>query len=846
MTTPMRYLVPVVLGTFSLAVTVPAQNPSLPVYQGYQPDLVNGIEDGFATDQPKIRHVFLADPSTIGVVVDAQAIPIEPMIPYKKEPGDEIRPAGVMKIGRDQRDAPRYRNVFRDGEEIGSLIGPKDEYLLPKPRLEGEPLDVAEAESPASYALRSPDDARYSSPTAPTEVFRKSLPEMKEYVRNGAEERTTRHTLFLRLPQPLEPGKRYELAFPGNAQFAKPVAFTFNDRALRTEAIHVNLLGYHPDQNEKIALLSMWLGTGGDANLSDLKEFEVVDDKSGRSVFKGPIKLRKEATPGKKTAILPATESDPADLPMSVYEVDFSAVKDPGVYRVVVPGLGSSFPFRIDDSVWQDAARYSALGFLNHRSGIELGPPHTDFKRPRAMHPADGFVVHRTDPELFFDPERFPGRTGNAFKRIQASILEDTKVPEAWGGWHDAADFDRSILPQNHPAAVHVMLDLFESNPAYFSKLNLNLPESGNAVPDIVDEALWCMELFRRLQQPDGGVPSSVESIEHPSSAPSFLETLPTAITPPTPQSNFIYAAAAAHMAYVLANSDPRLAAAYRTSALRAMEWADKNDDVPNIYERPDLRPVSEDESHAAAHLYRLTGDQKWHERFKKTLGDLYPEGLAGADRLYMENRYDSLRGLGVYALLPADKADPELQAAARKLLVAAADRQVNAIATWPMGMNPMPSHWGQRGEQPTELVVAHRLTGDQKYLDALIRTSQPSMGANPANASYTWGMGARHVRAYQIDPNRTGTPFPVGVTTYGFFPRYIWGAKSVEDNLGAAIHPAWENWPAPESIFNHRHAHATEYAIGILARYLHSRGYLAQAFGSPETQPDPPMAAGQ
>src|SRR5205085_1109700 len=43
--------------------------------------------------------------------------------------------------------------------------------------------------------------------------------------------------------------------------------------------------------------------------------------------------------------------------------------------------------------------------------------------------------------------------------------------------------------------------------PAWFDKLPLNLPESGNGLPDILNEALWNLEWMASMQDPeDGGV----------------------------------------------------------------------------------------------------------------------------------------------------------------------------------------------------------------------------------------------------------------------------------------------------------------------------------------------------
>jgi hypothetical protein len=72
------------------------------------------------------------------------------------------------------------------------------------------------------------------------------------------------------------------------------------------------------------------------------------------------------------------------------------------------------------------------------------------------------------------------------------------------------------------------MLDLYESNPTYFEKLKLNLPEANNNIPDIVDEALWCTGFVSahpaaRWRRAERG-----EAIEHPSE-PGWLVGQPTA-----------------------------------------------------------------------------------------------------------------------------------------------------------------------------------------------------------------------------------------------------------------------------------------------------------------------------
>src|SRR6185503_149842 len=149
---------------------------------------------------------------------------------------------------------------------------------------------------------------------------RKNIPEMQEWVQNSGLKSTARYEIFLTLPRPLVPGNRYRIAFQGGS-LGDGVTFSFDPARLRTEAIHVNLLGYHPRQPEKLALLSMWLGSGGDADLSALPSFQLVDDATGAVRFRGDVRLRKAAVPGLQ---MPAENQRPKsdDQPVSTYALD--------------------------------------------------------------------------------------------------------------------------------------------------------------------------------------------------------------------------------------------------------------------------------------------------------------------------------------------------------------------------------------------------------------------------------------------------------------------------------------------------------------------------------------------
>ncbi len=799
-----------------------AQNPNQPSYQGAQPQLVQGVQDGPANGKPVIRHVYLAAPDVLALVVDAGQLWAGPVQPYVAQPGDVIRRGGPQPYGTQGHQFFWNRFIVRGGVQIGNLVGPKEDHYTPSFKLEGEPLNLEWVGNATNYTLSSGDETA-GDVQQPLQVFRKTNPQIWEWTDKGKEEGSVRHEIYLKLPRALTPGKRYTLNFGAGSPFAAPVSFLFDDTQLRTEAIQVNQLGYHPRQAEKVARLFQWMGDGGGVDYGAFKTFQIIDDKSGKPVFGGEIQLLAAGNPARKMAPERTADTD-NDLPAPLYQLDFSAFNAPGTYRVVVPGLGTSFAFVINENVWEIAAKNAATGFYNQRSGIDLVAPYTRRPMKRTMHPADGFKVHKTDPTIFYDAERFPkGISG--FKRIQGSILEDELEPNAWGGWHDAADYDRSILGQRHMRAVHAMLDLYESNPAYFEQLKLNLPEAGNAIPDIVDEALWCTDLFLRIQQPDGGVPSAIESIEHPSE-PGWLVGQPTAITPPTPQTCWLYAAAAAQMSIVLEKYDAARAQTYRESALKAMEWAAKNPQIPNIYGN-----AAQHENWGAFNMYRLTGEQKWHDEFKRTLQLLYPDGNLGkAD-------FGGYTAVASYALLPAEEADAALQKQCRDALLKVADAKVTAISKLDYGVRSERYKWDERLGQTWELIAAHRLTGDREYVDAMERQAQFGLGLNPSNASYTTGLGSREVVLFDFSARYTGGPYPDGISTQGPGPRNIWRGTNIEKALtDAGVYPAWENWPWAESNFGMRQPPMNEHIVGgNMANVLMTRAYLAQTMSEDE-----------
>ena len=120
----------------------------------------------------------------------------------------------------------------------------------------------------------------------------------------------------------------------------------------------------------------------------------------------------------------------------------------------------------------------------------------------------------------------------------------DELVTGAWGGYMDAGDWDRRI---QHLISSLYLLDLAEQFPSYFRKLSLNIPESGTDVADIVDEAMFNLDCYRRMQTADGGIRGGIESAEHPNMGEaSWQESLTIMAYEPGSWSSYYYAGVAA------------------------------------------------------------------------------------------------------------------------------------------------------------------------------------------------------------------------------------------------------------------------------------------------------------
>ncbi|MBC8101513.1 MAG: glycoside hydrolase family 9 protein, partial [Cytophagales bacterium] len=735
--------------------------------------------------------------------------------PYLPQAGDTTRADGSAVI------------LKRGGKEIGYLIGVRKDGFVAFETFSGDPLLDDAAENAATYTVQSAADPGFVQGVQPAVVWRKSKPTdwaqpTRQFVWS--------HIVYLKLPRPLTSGKTYTIRFADALNVQQPsVPFPCADSLTHSEAVHVNQIGFRSDDPLKHGFLSVWLGTGGGYEYPALPKFSVVNLKTGRAVLSGVcqrIKGKDEADTmwqGKRDNY-PAT---------AVYRFDFSSLVAPGRYRIAVAGVGCSYPFAIGEDTWRKAFLIQMRGLFNNRSGMALGPPYTTFKKPRDFHPGDREVKITQSTYSSIGPI-VKGQQG--FPKNLADGDTGRLVPGAWGGYHDAGDWNPRRV--THMRVTLAQLEVFELFPTYFAPLKLRIPPR-TGLPDVLTEALFELDCFRRLQQADGGVPHEIETDGDPIAEElSWKQSMPAFVSAPDVRGGWYYALVAAKFAKLVTPYDRTLAKTYRESAIRAFEWAERDRNkrraAGNLLSIPwevrDMRNL------AALYLYDLVGTARYHDVFLQdtVLRDENPN-------LHQWGKAVQRDAAFAYAVLPPTRnPNPALVRHARQGLIQQAESALAYAAgnsyrvTTPDPGRPMfLGFWST--PDAIEVCRAHYLTGEKKYLAGAIQACIFAGGGNPNNITYTSGLGANPVKhPFHIDSRATGQPAPEGLSVYGNYDWRNWSTQEwalwpMKHYLGQQCRPNAYDWPVTEGYFDiYRFIAQNEFTVDAWAPNVYVWGYLA------------------
>jgi endoglucanase len=451
--------------------------------------------------------------------------------------------------------------------------------------------------------------------------------------------------------------------------------------------------------------------------------------------------------------------------------VDFSSFKAAGQgYRLKV-GADESYPFDIGAGIYSQLKLDALSYFYQNRSGIEIKSellPDPSLARP-AGHLSDKSVKC--------------GKNAGCDYALDVS-----------GGWYDAGDQGKYVV--NGGIAVWTLLNEYERAKALGTSVaelgdgKLSVPEKGNGVPDILDEARWELEFLLKMQVPAGKpLAGMVHHKMHDvnwtalGTAP-HEDTQPRVLFKPSTAATLNLAATAAQGARLYKALD----AAFSAKCLKAAEVA-----WLAAKANPKLLASNEIDGGGAYGDDKLDDDFYWAaaELFVSTSKPEYKQFIEASplhQRLRMQAgghassmNWADTDALGTISLAVAPGVDAALQAQARKQLLGGADEYLKVIATqgYRTPLKPTAANkyvWGSNSFVVNNLIVvalAYDFSKQQKYLDGVATGIDYLFGRNPLAQSYVSGYGEKalqnpHHRFWAHQANAKYPSAPAGALSGG------------------------------------------------------------------------------
>lgn len=251
-----------------------------------------------------------------------------------------------------------------------------------------------------------------------------------------------------------------------------------------------------------------------------------------------------------------------------VWWFDFSTITATGDYYVFDPTNNvGSYRFRIANDVYNEVLKQAVRSFYYQRSGTAK----------LATHASAGWA----------DAACFVGPLQDKNCRLYSDKDNPATEKDLSGGWFDAGDYNKyttfvwNVIPE--------LLTAYEENPSVWAD-NYNIPESGNGIPDLLDEIKWELDWLLKMQQSNGSVLSIVGvgitstttgGFNNSTSSPPSATTGQSLYGQATTDATYATAAMLAHAAKVFRSlgktSTTSYASTLQTAAEKAWTWANAN-----------------------------------------------------------------------------------------------------------------------------------------------------------------------------------------------------------------------------------------------------------------------------
>jgi Glycosyl hydrolase family 9/Cellulase N-terminal ig-like domain len=658
------------------------------------------------------------------------------------------------------------------------------------------------------------------------------------------------NSLYLQLGTPIHDNQQVQVSdsdgklWPASTPFAATA-----DPVRYSPLIHVNQEGYMPNY-PKLAMVGGYAGSLGEVALS-ASTFTIVDARTGASVFQGTLVRRPDI--GYTYSPTPYQQ---------VYQADFTGLNTPGQYRLVVPGLGGSLPFVIDEGVAMDFARAYALGLYHQRCGTNLALPYTRFthgvchEAPASVPlPASSFaftwstisnyaIIHNPDNP----PQTAPDLTSPAEQRFPFVNQGQLDVS---GGHHDAGDYSKYTI--NSASFIHYMMFAVDSLQGVAQLDNLGIPESGDGISDVMEEAKWEADFLAKMQDADGGFYFLVYPRNREYEAdvtPDHGD--PQVVWPKTTTSTAAAVAALAQCASspLFKRTFPAAAALYMQKALLGWQFLTNaiarygtNGAYQKITHYGDDFADHDELAWAACQMYLATGDPAIQKLLISWFDPSNPAtwrwGWWHDSECYGHVIRSYAFAVQSGRVASAAQLDPTFLAKCQAQIAAAGDdalawsKQCAYGASFPPATKAVESAgWFFSTDQAFDMAVAYQLNPKPDYIAAILANMNYEGGNNPLNVCFITGLGWKRPRQvvsqWALNSARVLPPsgLPIGNIQSDF--EYLWNYQGEleelcfpSDGATTAPYPFYDRWGDSWNV-------STEMVILNQARSLSTLAFLA------------------
>jgi len=395
---------------------------------------------------------------------------------------------------------------------------------------------------------------------------------------------------------------------------------------------------------------------------------------------------------------------------------DLTEIKIPGAYFIFADGLMKKF--FVNDRPYRDLSNALLKGMYYQRCGCALEEKHAGKYSHKICH------AGKAEPES-----------------------GDSAAVDVTGGWHDAGDYGRYTGPG--AVAVSHILYAYELFPEAFAD-NINIPESGNGVPDVLNECRYELEWMMKMQREDGGV--------YHKTATRFFAPF---IMPEDDKESLLlfrvthtataaFAASLAQACRVYKNFDKAFSEKTLSASVRAWKWLENNPDFQPFVNPPNVSSGAygddccDDEIFwAACELYAASKEERYMKQIIALIEKIDISKLGWRD----------VGGFGsLCCLFILKEPETELIKNMRERFLSAADKIYEKYLQSGYGtaLNENEYVWGSIlpiMNNAIVLICAKLLTGDDKYKTAAQAQFDYMLGMNATGCSFVTGFGENAFR---------------------------------------------------------------------------------------------------